>query len=71
MRMQLANLIPHRFLRQKLAAQAVFVVQLAEDDGRGGIYMSWEAERGALGDGYRPTCPAHSYLSPKIRLWLS
>src|SRR5208282_2381371 len=36
------------------AAQAVFVVQLAEDDGRGGIYVLREAEHGALGDGHRP-----------------
>ena len=39
------------------AAQAVFVVQLAEDDGRGGIYVPREAEHGALGHGHRPDLP--------------
>jgi hypothetical protein len=36
------------------AAQAVFIVQLAEDEGRGGLYVLREAERGAVGDGHRP-----------------
>src|SRR5579859_2768310 len=36
------------------AAQAVFIVQLAEDDGCGGPYVLREAEHGALGDGHRP-----------------
>ena len=39
------------------ATQAVFVVQLAEDDGRGGIYVLREAEHGALGHGHRPDLP--------------
>jgi hypothetical protein len=32
-------------------------VQLAEDDGRGGIHVLREAEHGALGGGHRPDVP--------------
>ena len=41
-------------------AQAVFIVQLTEDNGRRGLYVLRQAEHGALGDGYRPDLPAHS-----------
>jgi hypothetical protein len=39
------------------AAQAVLVVQLTEDDGRGRIDVLRQAEHSALGDGHRPDLP--------------
>jgi hypothetical protein len=39
------------------AAQAVFIVQRAENNGRGGIYVLRQAEHGALGYCHRPDLP--------------
>jgi len=39
------------------AAQAIFIMQLAEDNGRGRIDVLRQAEHSALGDGHRPDLP--------------